>query len=231
MKKLFSLFAIVAASLASTGSVQAQATGVFGGYVFTTQNGLDNTSTRRAAPGTGNGSIASLGTSEATAPDLGTYNIYFQSLTLSGGEILTFKNGGGNVTATDLFYAIYPVGNRPGAPSFTAFNLGFTANSTFSDASGQSYTNPGDQKWSTPGAAVNLLTASGFGGLGSQQYTLELFFRASTSLGDRFLNNGGTNYFASFTVVPEPSTYGAAALLLGAVVWSQRRRFSVQPVA
>lgn len=217
MKKFLSLLC----GLALATSAYGQATGVFGGYLITTQNG---TPTTYREPSTGNASIQALGTSSGTAIDLGTYNIFFQTLTLSGAQVLTFKNGGGDVTGASLMYTIYETGNRPGAPIFTAFPLGFSDDQPFTDPSGVSYNTPGDQRWAAAGAPINLLTASGFGGIGSTNYTLEVFFMATTNLGDRSLNNGGNNYYATFTVVPEPGTYAAALGLAGLVSWKFRRR-------
>ncbi|MBS0659098.1 MAG: PEP-CTERM sorting domain-containing protein [Verrucomicrobia bacterium] len=227
------ILATLAASLLVT-SAYAQQTGIFQSYIVTAQNGTINAGTSYGTSGNSNiganvsnGAAGALSTTESGAPDLGSYNIFFNTLTLNG-QVLTFKNGGGDVTAAFLNYRIYPTGAPTG--SFTAINLGFTSNSTFSDVGGNSFTNAGDQLWAN-GVPLNLLTASGFSGIGSQQYTLEVFFSINSNLGDRFNSANGSNYFATFTVVPEPSTYAAGALLVGLVGWQVRRRKSATVTA
>jgi hypothetical protein len=101
--------------------------------------------------------------------------------------------------------------------SFTTVGSGFQANSTFTNLAGQSVTGFGDQAWgnTTP---INLMGLTS----GNGNYTLEVFFRATTNEGERFSNNGGSNFKANFTVVPEPSS--AALGLLGAAFMLRRRR-------
>ncbi|NNK81469.1 MAG: hypothetical protein HKO93_08210, partial [Flavobacteriales bacterium] len=104
-------------------------------------------------------------------------------LNLSGGELKTFKNDGGDVTGAELNYRVYVDGSSPG--SFTALNLPFG-----SDFAG------GNQSWfenSIPD--IDLLS-----GLSPGDYVLEVYWKAFTNEGDRFDNNGGTNYKATFTV-------------------------------
>jgi hypothetical protein len=131
--------------------------------------------------------------------------------------VLTFKNGLSDVTGTTLNYRIYTAGSPSG--SFTPLSIGFTANATFADAAGTSYTNAGDQKWSNSASwnPVNLLT-----GLTPGNYEIDIYLEAATSDGTAFSNNGGANYKATLTVVPEPS----AALLgaIGALALLRRRR-------
>ena len=117
----------------------------------------------------------------------------------------TFKNFGSNVTGAFFDYRVFKVGDTPG--SFTEFGLPF--NSNIGDG--------GDQKWDKVDQNVNLLT-----GLSNGNYTLEVFAKATSTDGDHFSNNGGANYKASFTVIPEPS----AALLgsLGVLALLRRRR-------
>lgn len=220
------ILATLAVGLLAT-SAYAQQTGIFQSYIVTAQNGTINGSTSYGTSGnanigasTSNGSAGALTTTEAGAPNLGSYNIYFNTLTLNG-QVLTFKNSGGDVTAAFLNYRIYPTGSPSG--SFSSINLGFSSDATFSDIGGGTYTNGGDQLWAN-GTPLNLLAASGFSGIGSQQYTLEVFFSINSNLGDRFNSANGNNYYATFTVVPEPSTYAAGALVVGLVGWQIRRR-------
>lgn len=218
-------------------SVCAQDAGIFQSYIVTTQNGTTNAGTSYGTAGnpnrsinTSNGAAGSLGTSEGTAFNLGTYNIFFNSLFLNG-QVLTFKNGGGDVTAAFLNYRIYATGSSGG--SFSSINLGFTGNAPFSDIGGNNFSNGGDQYWDTNASPLNLLTASGFSGTGSQEYILEVFFSANTNIGGGtdFNSNNGNNFFARFTVVPEPSTYFAGALVAGLVGWQIRRRKTVTATA
>lgn len=138
--------------------------------------------------------------------NFGTFNTTVgNTLVLNGGEIKTFKNGSSDVTAGKFDYRIYLVGATPG--SFNELNLGFNSN----------LGPPGDQKWDNTGANVNLLS-----GLSNGNYTLEVFAKALTNEGDRFSNNGGANFIANFSVVPEPTS--AALGLLGSALLLRRRR-------
>ena len=101
--------------------------------------------------------------------NLGSFTAGSSSLTLSGGEVKTYKNNGTDVQSVRLYYRVYPTGSPSG--SFTAVNLPFAEN----------LTNPGDQRWATTTANVNLLT-----GLSDGNYTLEIYYgllpTASTKL-------------------------------------------------
>lgn len=213
-------------------SAHAQQVGIFQSYIVTSQNGTFNASTSAGTGGNtqfgpaSNGGAGALGSSEGSAVNLGTYNIYFNTLTLNG-QVLTFKNGGGDVTQAFFNYRIYPTGSASG--SFNQVALGFSSDRSFNDIGGVNYGGApnGDQLWANNPSPVDLLAASGFSGIGSQQYTLEVFFSANTNQGAIFNNLGGGNFFATFTVVPEPSTYAAGALLVGLVGWQIRRRKTV----
>ncbi len=128
------------------------------------------------------------------------------TLTLVGGEIKTFKDGGSDVTGAFFDYRVFKVGDTPG--SFIEFGLPFDSNISGTD-----------QKWDKTDQNANLLT-----GLSNGNYTLEVFARATATgpTQTHFSNNGGANYKASFTVVPEPS----AALLgsIGMLALLRRRR-------
>lgn len=222
------LLATIAAGFLAT-SACAQQAGIYQSYIVTAQDGTINSSTSYGTSGNSNigsnlsnGAAGTLGTTEAGSPDLGVYNIFFNTLTLNG-QVLTFESGGADATGASMSYRIYPTGSPGGA--FTPVILGITSNAPFTDVGGTNYSTAGDQLWAN-GVPVNLLTASGFSGVGSQQYTLEVFFSASTSLGGRVNDAGGNNYYARFTVVPEPSTYAAGVLVAGLVGWHIRRRKS-----
>jgi hypothetical protein len=126
-------------------------------------------------------------------------------LTLRGGEMLTFKNGSDDVTGSRILYRINGGG-------FTSFDLTFNEN----NVNGQS----GDQRWYGEGLAVDL-TAFGNG-----THTLEVYYEApftyDTGSGTHIINNGGSNFSTTFTIIPEPA---ASALgLIGAVLLLRRRR-------
>jgi hypothetical protein len=178
------------------------ATGVFGGYIDLSINGtaqfykLENPDDNTTPP-FGNVNFGLFD------PSLG------QTFVLKGGEADTFKNGASNVTGAFLNYRIYPTGSPSGA--FSNLNLPFN-----SDLGG------GNQKWQTIAATTNLLA-----GLPNGNYTLEVYVNSTTSGdGDQFLNNGGANYKATFSVVPEPSslTLLGGPALLGAWFFVRRRR-------
>jgi len=137
------------------------------------------------------------------------------SLSLSGGEAKTFKNGGGDVFGAELNYRIFPQGSPTGA--FNQVNLPFESN----------LPNPGDQRWQELGSNTDLLS-----GLMPGDYTLEVFWRVPTNQGDQFDSNFGNNFSASFTIggvtpVPTVSQWGLiifclVVLCIGGVVITQR---------
>jgi hypothetical protein len=202
IKKL--ALALICAAAFVAGSAQAT-TGIFGGYIVLNINGTGDTFYKLENPGD-NVNPTFNGTS------LGTFNPSVNSLFFSGGEALTFKNSGGDVTAATIYYRIFEAGNPTG--SFNAANLPFANN-----ISG----NPGeeDQRWQSLAPNDNLLF-----NLAPGNYTLQTYVDANTNEGTRFLNNGGANYNASFTVVPEPSTLSllAGPAILGAWFFVRRRR-------
>ncbi len=188
------------------------ATGMFGSYVNVTTNGTASWYDLTPPGGTRNSDPTDfdglgLGTFDPGAGD---------TLTLSGAEGLTFKNNGGDVTGMTFSYSIKPAG---ASHSFTDVTVGWTSDATFNDAAGTQYTNSGDQKWSDSSswAPVDMLS-----GLSNGDYEIQVYIKASTNEGDRYHNNGGANYTATFTVVPEPSS--AALLGLGGLALILRRR-------
>jgi uncharacterized protein (TIGR03382 family) len=182
------------------------ATGIFGSYIeiFTTTSTIYKGENFSSAP---NIQGANLGTFDTGA-----------TLLLGNAQVNTFKNIGlgENVTGAELQYRVYPTAGSPGA--FLIHSFSFQANATYTDLGGMSITGSGDQAWGNTND-INLMSLTS----GDGDYTLEVFFKAFTSLGDRFSSNGGNNFKATFTVVPEP---GSAAIgLLGAALLLRRRRF------
>jgi len=181
------------------------ATGIFGSYIeiFTTTSTIykgENFSSKANIQGA----------------DFGTFSVG-DTLLLGNAQVDTFKNigAGDNVTGAELQYRVYPTLGTPGA--FQIHNFSFQSNATYTDLGGMSISGSGDQAWGNTNDIDLLALTSGNG-----NYTLEVFFKAFTNLGDRFSSNSGNNFKATFTVIPEPS----AALLgvLGALSLMRRRR-------
>ena len=152
---------------------------------------------------------AITGNTDFHGANLGTFDPSINSLVLKGGEVKTFKNGVGDVTGAFLAYRIWMAGNESG--SFVELTLPFGL-----DLGG------GNQSWQTTAATINVLN-----GLGSGNYTLEVYFRAAGNQGDVFDNRSGPNYEATFSVVPEPTTVALSAfgvLLLVGGVWRRFRQ-------
>ncbi|MGB0172403.1 MAG: hypothetical protein ACPF8Y_10515, partial [Flavobacteriales bacterium] len=106
------------------------------------------------------GGINADGATAFAGTDLGNFTAT-DALTLNGGELKTYKNGGSNVCGGTLNYRVYTSGDTPGA--FTALALPFNA-----DLGG------GDQKWAASGAGIDLL-----GTLPAGDYVLELYWEAT----------------------------------------------------
>jgi len=134
-----------------------------------------------------NGDVANgtenLGTFDTTTTD---------SLVLDGGEVLTYKNSGDDITGANLYYSI-------SGGSTTELGLGFDQDNVNG--------NNGDQRWYKDNADTNLLS-----GLSNGTYTLDFSFDAPFTYtgggggsGDH-TSPGSGSYTATFTVVPEPST-------------------------
>ncbi len=198
MKKLIPLVV----GLVLMASSAFAATGVFGGYIVLSLNGGASAFYKLENPADGV-------TPPFSGVNFGIFNPSLgQTFTLTGGEADTFKNGASDVTAAFLNFRIYPTGSPSG--SFTGLNLPYN-----SELGG------GDQKWQTTSALTNLLT-----GLSNGNYTLDVYVNSNTNEGDQYLNNGGANYTATFSVVPEPSSFAllAGPAILGAWFIVRRRR-------
>lgn len=133
--------------------------------------------------------------------DFGSYSQNSGQLSLGGAEIKSWKNGGGNVCSGTLYYRIYPAGSPSGA--FSSFNIPWKCNccgSNFCDGIGPCGGN--DQKWSTLAQSIDLTTYP------PGDYEIEVYFsytgddNSSWNCNDtKYINNGGSNYIASYTVV------------------------------
>lgn len=138
---------------------------------------------------------------------------------LLGGQGKSFKNGGSDVTAMALYYRVWQ--GSPGG-AFTAFNYAFQID----NHGGTS----GNQQWGSDVAGANgsaFFTSNLLNGLSAGDYSLEVYSQISTNgLGGAtnptVNNNGGNNFIASFSVVPEPSR--ALLGIMGLVLLINRRR-------
>ena len=182
------------------------ATGVFGSYaqIFTTSSTVYVAQSYSGSNPSFDGA------------NLGIFSLS-DTLEITNASLLTFKNSGGDVTGAQLQYRVYEVGDTPG--SFSIVNLGFGSNAPATDLGGNNFGGSGDQEWrGLSGGPVNLL-----GGItGNGNYQVEIFYLASTNEGNRPSDNGGANFKATFTVVPEP----AVALLggIGLLILLRRRK-------
>ncbi|MDO7848806.1 hypothetical protein Q5H92_20745 [Hymenobacter sp. M29] len=172
--------------MAGTQAAKAQQTGIFQTTVRI--DGFDR------AGGLNAGNTTPY---EGATLGAGGYSPGNASLILDGAEVRTFKNSGGDVTAATLFYRVYLQGSATRGsttPAYTAVNLPFGANLGTCNNSGC------DQRWTLTGANINLtagLTTRG-------TYVVEVYWRASTNLGDRFDSNSGNNFVATFGFAGSP---------------------------
>jgi hypothetical protein len=123
-------------------------------------------------------------------------------LYIGGAEIKTWKNGGGNVCGATLNYRVYPTGSPSGG--FSNFNLPFKSNccgATFCDGLGPCGGN--DQKWSEE----SLTPVVDLTNFAPGNWSVEIFisytgddFSSFGCGGTKFVNNGGANFVANFTI-------------------------------
>lgn len=202
-----------AAALAWAALSPARAdTGIFGSYVAIDRDGPGaGALVWYGAQQPGPGSLAPF-----NGLDLGSF-VQGSVATIAGGEVLTWKNSGADVTGALLNWKV------TGA-SFQSQAIGWTADAPFNDAAGNAFgvAGSGDQKWAQLSAPVNFLA-----GLAPGNYALTVYLQSTTTWGDRFSSNGGANYSASFKVtspVPEPSGYAMLAVGLTALTLQLQRR-------
>lgn len=205
---------LLATAVAVGMSTAAQsATGIFGSYIGLDFNAGGNS--WYGAQQWGDNSITDF-----NGADLGTFDLSTNTAQISAFQVQTFKTETGDVTAADLFYRVYFVGDTPGG--FNQVNAGFLSNSPITSAAGNTASGAGDQNWGVDPTATlgDLLAGISSNGV----YNVEIYFQAATNEGDRFSNNEGANYIASMNVVPEPSTYALLGLGAAFGLWQLRRR-------
>ena len=131
------------------------------------------------------GGINNGGTTPYSGHTFGTVT----QLTLKGGEIKSWKNSGGDVTGAKLYYRVYTSNPEPSPlPSFTELDLPWSENGI--DGSGD------NQKWAKSDYTTDILT----GLSASESYTLEIYWKITSNVGDKFDDNSGSNFKSSFTV-------------------------------
>ena len=140
---------------------------------------------------------------------LGSFNPFAgDTLLLIGGEALTFKNNGTDVTGAFVNYSI-------DGGVFSSISLTFNEDNVGGGT--------GDQRWANTDFAVDLLSGQTLG-----THTLSFYISATTNGVDAdpviFDNNGGSNFNSTFTVVPEPSTWAMLLCGFGILLGVQRRR-------
>nr|MBS9767902.1 lamin tail domain-containing protein [Flavobacteriaceae bacterium] len=114
------------------------------------------------------------------------------SLLLKGGELKTWKKNQCDITGAFLYYRIYKVGATPS--NFIEINLPWKQNGI--DGNGN------NQKWAKTDLATNVLS-----GLSAGDYTIEVYFKATSNQGDKYDGNGGANYKATLKVTaPIPAS-------------------------
>ncbi|TDM06891.1 MAG: hypothetical protein C4K60_16280 [Ideonella sp. MAG2] len=195
---------MLAASLPATA-----ATGVFGSFVAIDPDGAG------AASSTwyGTQQPGAVKLTDFEGLNLGSF-AQGATATISGGELLTWKNGGSDVTGAVLNW-------RVDGGAWQSISIGFTSNATFNDAAGNTFTNGGDQKW----AQLSNTTTNFLSGLAAGNHTLDIYFNSNTNEGSRFSGSVANPFTANFavTAVPEPTSL---AMLMGglAMVGAARRR-------
>lgn len=188
----------------------AAATGVFGSYLAIDPDG-DGAATPIWFGGLQPGS--SLLTSFNGA-SLGSFQLG-ATATLSGAELLTWKNGGSDVTGGVLNW-------RVDGGAYQSVAINFTSNATFQDRAGNSFGNAGDQRWASLSTAPNFLS-----GVAAGTHTLDVYFTAFTSAGQQLSGSAANPFTATFSVVspvPEPSSLGLLLAGMGVIAWMRRSR-------
>ena len=204
IRRLCASVALVAAAVPAWAG-----TGVFGSYLAIDPDGPG------AATATWYGA-SQPGSNQLTAfngLNLGSF-LLGSTATFAGGELLSWKNGGGNVTGGVLRW-------RVDGGAFQDIAINFTANSTFTDRAGNTFTNAGDQRW----ASLSSTNTNFLSGVAAGAHTLQVYFTAFTNEGNRDSGSAASPFTPNLTVtspVPEPAR--AALLLAGLGRIALRRR-------
>jgi hypothetical protein len=228
---LFALFAFASSCFAQTTgiyglAIEIDATGTGASMAGLTLYGVDPTisgTDPRYLPdnsvATQSGAWTSTSNDSNVTFNLGTFDPdNGDTLTLAGGSMLTFESGGGTVDTTDagaqsLHYSIVALGS----PDFFVNGIDFAVDNT--NPSGN---NNGDIRFATEDADINMLAGRTPG-----TYMASFYGFSAASTGDNYDNDGGLNYTAYFTIIPEPQTWTLLAAG-AAILFFARRRLSLR---
>lgn len=182
-------------------SLAHAATGFFGNIYIVAGNG---TNTFYQASGTPDGFNPQLSSGWGTLNQGDAFQI-------KGFEINTWNDNGSSVTHMNLIWSV---------DNFVTSNqLTLTPETSVSG---------NDKLWQMTTGTQSLLTNNGRGALSNGSYTFQAYFEGYTNAvntaGNIFNPGGGANYSASFSVVPEPSTYALLGLGAAFGLWQIRRR-------
>ncbi len=172
--------------------------------------------------------IVNTGTSSYYDSGASTLNPDFQGTTLGtfttsdslllGGQGKSYKNSGSDVTGMQLFYRLW---QGAAGGSFNQLNYAFQIDNVGGTT--------GDQQWGSDVVGSNttaFYTGNLLTGLSTGTWNLEVYSQITTNgvnaANPIGTNNGGSNFTASFNVVPEPSR--ALLLIIGITVLLVRRR-------
>ena len=136
--------------------------------------------------------------------NLGNFKQNSTCANITAGEIKTFKQASSNVCSATLKWRVYPAGSPAGSfsaiPLLPVFECNLVTN-IFNDGFGSCVAN--DQKWKD-----YTLNTSFVNSLSPGNYTLEIFYEFTgsntstvTCETTKYINNSGTNYKASFTIL------------------------------
>ncbi len=141
--------------------------------------------------------------------NLGSFGQNSVNNLITASEIKTFKTVFGNVCSGTLNWRVYPVGMPSGTYNAIALNTVTDCNigtSVFNDNLGPC--GNGDQKWKDYSLNTNFIHL-----LGAGNYTLEIFYsytgsnvNNNTCEETKFINNGGANFKANFTIYSPSSS-------------------------
>lgn len=201
MKKSFWAWAWAGAAGLAASLPAVAGTGVFGSYLAVDVDGPG------LAAATWFGA-SQPGPSVLTAfngADLGSF-VSGATATLAGAELLTWKNGTGDVTGAVLHW-------RVDGGSYNDLTINWTANvsnGSLVDRAGNVTSTAGNQKW----ANLAITNVNFLSGLPAGVHSLQVYLTAFTNEGNRDSGSAASPYAATFTVTPAVPEPGRLPLLL-----------------